>query len=87
MLTTLTLLASLLSQPAPQPAPAGSPAITIQAPSWSFAPMSIPDTYEPEWVGAAFADFVEAERADAIMASVTPFETDDASDPFEGGGR
>ena len=82
MLTTIALLASLLAQPAPQPAPLDGPALTLAQPAWAFAPMRLPDSYEPEWVGAAFADFVDEERAGALMASVTPFASEDSSQPF-----
>jgi hypothetical protein len=82
MFTTLTLLASLLSQPAPQPAQVAGPELTLAQPSWAFAPMpSIQD--EPEFpFGAAFADYIENERTEALMASVTPFAAEDSSQPF-----
>jgi len=61
---------------------AEQPALTMAAPSWAFEPMPIADSNEPEWIGAAFADFAEDERVESIMASVTPFEGDDAAEPF-----
>ena len=83
MLTTL-ILASLLSAPQPAPvAPLAGPTLTMATPAWAFSPMAIADEPTmpmlPEWV-----DFVEAERSESIMASVTPFEGEDAADPFEG---
>lgn len=80
MLTTIALVASLLS--APQPAPPAGPELTLAPPSWAFAPMALPDSNEPEWLGAAFADFIDTERTEALMATVTPFAVEDSAQPF-----
>ena len=85
MLTALALLAALI-QPAPAPiaVPAGQPAIDPPAYSWAFAPLSIPDEPTPMFT-AEWIEFVDGERVESLMASVTPFDSVDGADPFEGG--
>ena len=83
-MTTLALLATLI-QPAPAPiaVPVGQPGLTQPVPSWAFAPLSIPDEPTPMFT-AEWIEFVDGERVESLMASVSPFD-DDPSDPFQGG--
>ena len=85
MLTTL-IVAALLNQPvlAPLSAIGHGPGLDITRPAWAFDPMPwIPD--EPEFsFGAAWADFLEEERANALMFEETPVAVEDAAQPFAG---
>jgi hypothetical protein len=61
-----------------------APGLSIDPPSWSFDPMSwVAESpsiaLPPEW-----ADWAEDDRQEAIMASVTPFgSNDDSTEPFD----
>lgn len=71
------------------------PDLVLAAPDWAFEPLAIADSYEPEWVGAAFADYINSELLAAIgsqldsmdtvtKSKVSPFANDDLkASPFD----
>ena len=73
MLTTLVVAALLNQQvPAPLSSLGARPGLGFEAPGWAFEAMPIPG--EPTFpFAAAWADFLEEERAQALMFEVTPF--------------